>query len=60
MRRRLWFVSGGINMPTVLHPRVPIYDGECHLCQRGEWKNITLPYGFLKGSFHCLSNSTND
>ena len=38
-------------VPTVLHPRMPIYDGQCHLYHRGELNNITRPSGSLKGHF---------
>lgn len=47
-------------VPTLLQPRVLIYDGVCHLCHRGEWNSDTLLWGFLKGSFRCLHNWAND
>lgn len=28
-------------VPTILQPRVLIYDGVCHLCHRGEWERET-------------------
>ncbi|GJN29186.1 hypothetical protein PR202_gb17383 [Eleusine coracana subsp. coracana] len=37
-------------VPTVLQPRVLIYDGVCHLCHRGE-RDLALWGYFLGGSF---------
>jgi hypothetical protein len=39
-------------VPTVLQPRVLIYDGVCHLCHRGEWDSDTLLWLGFSGGDH--------